>query len=119
MIAVLLAPVYLLLNAYIFRWLIRYMGACTHHFKKTWVRLVILAVYGFLALSILLAFFWPARWLIYLSNIWFGTLCYILLTVLAADGIRLIANLIVKRGRSGNGRNHGGSSSSAARSALH
>ncbi len=99
MIAVLLAPVYLLLNAYIFRWLIRYMGACTHHFKKTWVRLVVLAVYGFLALSILLAFFWPARWLIYLSNIWFGTLCYILLTVLAADGIRLIAKLIVKRGK--------------------
>ena len=97
MIAVFLAPVYLILNAYIFRWLIRFMGACTHHFQKTWVRLIVLAVYGFLALSILLAFFWPARWLIYISNIWFGTLCYILLTILVADGIRLIAKLIVKR----------------------
>ncbi len=96
MIAVFLAPLYLLFNAYIFRWLIRWMSSCTHHFQKPWLQGLVLAVYGFLALSILLAFFWPARWLKSLSNLWFGTICYIFLVVVAADIIRLILKYLVK-----------------------
>ena len=56
MIALFLSPVYLLVNFYILRWLIRYMGACTHHFKKTWVRAVVITVYIFLCTSLLNAF---------------------------------------------------------------
>lgn len=96
MIAVFLAPLYILLNIYVFRWLIRWMGACTHHFKKRWMRILILAVYSFFALSILFAFLWPARWLMTVSNIWFGTVCYILLTVMAADLIRIILKYVIK-----------------------
>ena len=89
MIAVFLAPVYILLNIYVFRWLIRWMGACTRHFRKRPVRAAVLVVYSFFALSILISFFWPVRWLKTLTNIWFGTVCYILLTVAFADLIRL------------------------------
>lgn len=96
MIAVFLAPVYILLNIYVFCWLIRWMGACTRHFKKRPVRAAVLVVYSFFALSILLSFFWPVRWLKTLTNIWFGTVCYILLTVAAADLIRIILKYVVK-----------------------
>lgn len=96
MIAVFLAPLYLLFNFYIFRWLIRWMSSCTHHFQKLWAQGLILGLYGFLALSILLAFFWPARWIKALSNLWFGTICYILLVVAAADIFRLILKYLVK-----------------------
>ncbi|KMZ54753.1 metallophosphoesterase [Dorea sp. D27] len=96
MIAVFLAPVYILLNIYVFRWLIRWMSACTHHFKKRPVRAAVLVVYSFFALSILISFFWPVRWLKTLTNIWFGTVCYILLTVAAADLIRIMLKYIIK-----------------------
>lgn len=96
MIAVFLAPVYILLNIYVFCWLIRWMGACTRHFKKRPVRAAVLVVYSFFALSILISFFWPVRWLKTLTNIWFGTVCYILLTVAAADLIRIILKYVVK-----------------------
>lgn len=96
MIAIFLAPVYILLNIYVFCWLIRWMGACTRHFRKRPVRAAVLVVYSFFALSILLSFFWPVRWLKTLTNIWFGTVCYILLTVAAADLIRIILKYVVK-----------------------
>lgn len=96
MIAVFLAPLYILLNIYVLRWLFRWMGACTHHFKKRSVRIAVLIVYSFFALSILLSFFWPFRWLKTITNIWFGTICYILLTVIAADIIRLLLKYVCK-----------------------
>lgn len=96
MIAIFLAPVYILLNIYIFRWLIKWMSACTHHFKKKSVRVVVLTAYSFLALSILFSFFWPARWLMTVTNIWFGTICYILLIVIMADIVRLILKYVIK-----------------------
>ena len=73
MIAIFLAPVYILLNIYVFCWLIRWMGACTRHFRKRPVRAAVLVVYSFFALSILLSFFWTVRWLNTLTNIWCGT----------------------------------------------
>lgn len=38
MLAVYLFPLYVLVNLYVFRWGIRYMSACSRHFKKKWVR---------------------------------------------------------------------------------
>ena len=96
MLAVFLAPFYLLFNFYIFRWLLRWMSSCTRYFQKPLLRGVVLFLYAFLALSILLAFLWPARWLYALSNLWFGSCCYILLIVAAADLIRLVLKYLVK-----------------------
>ena len=72
------------------------MSSCTRHFQKPLLRGVVLFLYAFLALSILLAFLWPARWLYALSNLWFGSCCYILLIVAAADLIRLVLKYLVK-----------------------
>lgn len=94
MIAILLSPLYLLLNFYILRWLIRWMGACHHHFKKKWPRVTVIVLYIFVSTSLLTAFFLPAgnlrRFMKLLSNYWLGTLLYIILTVIIADVIRMI-----------------------------
>lgn len=98
MLAFLLAPVYLLFNFYIMRWTIWWMSACTHHFKRKWVRAVFLVFYLFLCTSILTAFLLPKGklkfWMSQLGNYWLGTFLYILLTVIIVDLIRLILKRI-------------------------
>lgn len=94
MTAILLSPLYLLVNFYILRWLIRYMSACTHHFKKKWLRAVVIALYTFLCTSLLSAFLLPVsaiqRILKHIANYWLGTFLYILLTVAFVDLVRII-----------------------------
>ena len=94
MIAIFLAPLYIIFCLYILRWGIRYMGACHHLFQRTWVRVAICVVYGFIALSLLTAFLMPTsglqRLIKRISNYWLGTVLYILLTIVIADVIRLI-----------------------------
>ena len=94
MLALLLAPVYLVLNAYLSRWLLRWMAACTHWFKKKWAVGCIMAFYIFVSLSPLTGFLITQgpvhRFLKLLGNYWLGTLAYILLTVLVLDAVRLI-----------------------------
>ena len=94
MIALLLAPGYLVLNAYLARWLVRWMAACTHWFRNKWAVGCVMAFYAFVSLSPLTGFLvtqGPAhRLLKLLGNYWLGTLAYILLTVLALDAARLI-----------------------------
>ncbi len=94
MLAFLLAPIYLLFNFYIMRWTIWWMSACTHHFKKKWIRAVSLILYLFLCTSILTAFLLPKGtlkfWMSQLGNYWLGTFLYILLTVIIVDLIRVI-----------------------------
>ena len=46
MLAVFLAPFYLLFNFYIFRWLIRWMSSCTRYFQKPLLRGVVLFLCG-------------------------------------------------------------------------
>lgn len=98
MLAFLLAPVYLLFNFYIMRWTIWWMSACTHHFKRKWVRAVFLVFYLFLCTSILTAFLLPKGklkfWMSQLGNYWLGTFLYILLAVIIVDLIRLILKRI-------------------------
>lgn len=98
MIAVFLAPVYLILCAYIFYRAIKWMEVCHGFFSGKWVKTVLSIVYIFLVLSILIAFFWPEgdlrRALKLISNYWLGTLLYIILTILTADIIRLILKQI-------------------------
>lgn len=94
MIAIFLSPIYLLVNIYILRWLIRWMGSCHRHFKKKWVRAATISVYMFVAFSLALAFICPAgrlqRILKYLSNYWLGAMIYIVLVVLIVDLLRLL-----------------------------
>lgn len=94
MIAVMLSPFYILFHIYIGRWLLAWTGACHKYFQKKWVRSIIIAVYVFLASSILIAFLLPAssvqRVMKQISNYWLGTLLYIILTIVFADILRSI-----------------------------
>lgn len=94
MIAVYLSPLYILLCAYIFIRGISWLRTCHHFFGRRVVQIVLVVVYIFLALSILIAFWMPASWarriVKLISNYWLGTLCYLLLTILVVDIIRLI-----------------------------
>lgn len=94
MIAILLSPIYILLNFYIARWLIYWMQACNKHFNKQWVRFSIIAIYTFFASAILIGFLLPysevERIMKLIGNYWLGVMIYIILTVLIADAIRLV-----------------------------
>ena len=59
MLALVFLPLYLLFNIYVARWLIKWMGACSKHFKKPWTRALIMMVYVFFASAFLLAYFMP------------------------------------------------------------
>ncbi len=96
MIALFLAPLYILLNIYIARWLLRWMGACTKLFRNRKLQILIVVLYCFISSSILTAFLLPWRWLKYVANTWFGTACYILLTVLIVDGLRILLKHVFK-----------------------
>ena len=94
MVAVLLSPLYILINFYIARWLLSWMQACNKHFKNKWIRGFIIAIYTFLASTLLLGFLLPSgnleRIMKLLGNYWLGVLLYVILTVITADAIRLI-----------------------------
>ena len=70
------------------------MSACHRCFQKRSIRVLVVALYTFLASSILIAFLLPAgglqRIMKLISNYWLGTFLYILLTVVIADLIRLL-----------------------------
>lgn len=94
MLAIYLSPIYILVNLYMFRWLIRWMGACHHWFQKKWMRVGAAGVYFFMAFSLLIGFLLPAgqlqRFFKSLGNYWLGVLLYAILAVVVADLIRLI-----------------------------
>lgn len=94
MIAIFLAPVYLLFCFYIWVRAIRWMGACHWLFQMKWTRVSMGIVYTLLVFSILIAFGSPASlfrtWVKRISNYWLGTLMYLILTIGVADLLRLI-----------------------------
>ena len=94
MIAILLSPIYILINFYIARWLIYWMQACSKHFNKKRIRFIVIAIYTFFASAILIGFLLPhgpvERIMKLIGNYWLGVMIYIILTVLIADAIRLI-----------------------------
>lgn len=94
MLAVYLSPVYILLNLYMLRWLLRWMKACSSHFGRKSVRVVVIAVYLVLSTAILTGFLLPAgeagRLLKLTGNYWLGVMLYALPVIAAADVIRLI-----------------------------
>ena len=56
MLAIFLAPLYILINIYIVRWMILWMGACTHFFQTFAFRACFAGVYIFLSTSLLTCF---------------------------------------------------------------
>lgn len=94
MIAILLSPIYILINFYIARWLIYWMQACSKHFNKKRIRFIVIAIYTFFASALLIGFLLPhspvERVMKLIGNYWLGVMIYIILTVLIADAIRLI-----------------------------
>ena len=94
MIAIFLSPIYILINFYIARWLLSWMQACSKHFNKRSIRVLVITIYTFFASALLIGFLLPScpleRVMKLIGNYWLGVLLYVILTVLIADGIRLI-----------------------------
>jgi len=76
MIAIYLAPLYLLLNAYFLFRILKWLETCHVHFKKKWIKAVLIMIYAFFAFSILTAFLLPQgtmrRVMKLISNYWLG-----------------------------------------------
>ena len=100
MIAIYLAPLYLLLNVYFLFRILKWLETCHVYFKKKWIKAVLAMIYVFLAFSILIAFLFPQgtirRAMKLISNYWLGVLMYLALTILIVDLIHLILIYFVK-----------------------
>lgn len=95
MIALLMAPIYILINIYLIRWILRWMGACYYHFKNKFFIIGFAVVYTLIATTLLTGFLikepvWLHRILKQIGNYWLGTFLYLLLAILMADLIRFI-----------------------------
>jgi len=94
MLAILLAPLYLLVNVYLLRRIMGWIKAWFPSFRQRRHWGVSAAVYAFFALSFVFAFLLPAgrarRALMLVGNYWLGVLLYLLLAVALADALRLL-----------------------------
>ena len=99
MAALFLAPLYILINAYVVRWMIRWMGAWHRLFQTMAFRASFIGVYIILATALLTGFLIkkPAnlhRILKHTGNYFLGTFIYILLVIAVVDFGRLILKYI-------------------------
>lgn len=94
MTAVYLSPVYIVLCLYMLLRLLSWLKDCHPRAGKRDLRLLIVVVYAFLALSVLIAFLLlPSgfqRVIKLISNYWLGIMMYGLMIIAAADIVRLI-----------------------------
>lgn len=95
MLVIFLAPLYILINIYIVRWMILWMGACTHFFQTFAFRVCFVGVYIFLSTSLLTCFLIRKppeihRFLKNTANYFQGTFLYILIVIVTTDLCRLI-----------------------------
>lgn len=100
MLAIFLAPVYILLNIYVLRWGYLWIGNCHHLFQSMIFRIILTVVYTLVALTPLTGFLIrkPAflhRILKITSNYFLGIFMYILMVLLSIDIIRLFLKYIV------------------------
>ena len=94
MVAIYLAPVYLLVCVYILLRGLHWIQVLHAVFQNVWVCRGIGLIYLFVVFSILIAFMAPAsgfrRFMKLLSNYWLGVLMYTIMTVGIADVLRLL-----------------------------
>lgn len=100
MIAIFLAPVYILLNVYLARWVLRWTGACHHLCGTKAFRAVFIVLYALVASAPLTGFLvqspYPLRqFLRQVGNYWFGWMLYLVLAVLAVE----LALFVIRRVR--------------------
>ena len=100
MLALFLAPVYILLNIYVLRWGCLWIGNCHHLFQSMIFRIILTVVYTLVALTPLTGFLIrkPAflhRILKITSNYFLGIFMYILMVLLSIDIIRLFLKYVV------------------------
>ena len=97
--AILLAPVYILINFYVVRWMIRWMGACHRLFQTMAFRVSFVGIYIILATALLIGFLVKKplslhRILKHIGNYFLGTFIYILLVIAVVDFGRLILKYV-------------------------
>lgn len=94
MLAIILSPLYILANLYLFWRIFGWIRVWFPSFEKKRRWLIPVIIYAFFALSFLVAFFLPAgqlrRWMKLIGNYWLGVLLYMLLAVALADLLRLL-----------------------------
>lgn len=100
MIAIFLAPVYILLNMYLARWVLRWTGACHHLCGTKAFRAAFIVLYALVASAPLTGFLvqspYPLRqFLRQVGNYWFGWMLYLVLAVLAVE----LALVVIRRVR--------------------
>ena len=100
MLALFLAPVYILLNIYVLRWGYLWIENCHHLFQSMIFRLILTVFYTLVALTPLTGFLIrkPAflhRILKITSNYFLGIFMYILMVLLSIDIIRLFLKYVV------------------------
>lgn len=93
--ALLLAPVYILINFYVVLWMIRWMSACHRLFQTIAFRASFVGIYIILATALLTGFLIKKpvklhRILKHIGNYFLGTFVYILLVIAIVDLGRLI-----------------------------
>ncbi len=100
MIAIYLAPAYLLVCTYILLRTLHWIQVLHMVFQNVWVCRGIGFIYLFVVFSILIAFMAPAsglrRFMKLLSNYWLGVLVYTIMTVGFADGLRVFLKYPLK-----------------------
>lgn len=94
MILFLIVPVYLLINYYIFRRSLKWMGSFTDLLRSKKFAIGYVVFYSALSMSLVIAFFLPInhfqRIVKLISNYWIGTMMYILLFMLLGDILKII-----------------------------
>lgn len=100
MVALYLAPLYILLNVYLLRWMYLWVGSCHYLFQTMTFRIIFAIIYIFASTSLLSGFLikkprFIHRLLKITGNYFLGIFMYTLMVVLMADGIRLILKYIL------------------------
>lgn len=94
MIALYLSPLYILVNAYVVRWLLRWMGACSRLFQMKGSQMTVITLYILLASSLGIGFLLPnnrlGRAVKLVGNYWLGVMLYVILAIVAADLVRIL-----------------------------
>lgn len=99
MLALIFSPLYILINLYIVRWMIRWMGACHHLFQTFLFRACFIGFYIFLATTLLTGFLIkkpPAlhHFLKVIGNYFLGTFLYIILITIIVDLGRILLKYV-------------------------
>lgn len=90
MIAILISPLYILINIYIVKWLIKWTETCSKIFKNKIIKYIVIITYIFFASSFITGFFLPYKKIKIIGNYFLGVIQYIVLIVALEDLIRIL-----------------------------